>query len=61
MLPKEEKKKIILFSKSYLLGERLVFGFWRLFYKIFYALILSKFSSNDPRVGSGSVLDPYPA
>jgi hypothetical protein len=46
-------------------GESLFeFGrpFWRLFYEIFGAAtgILFKFSSKDPRVGSGSGLDPDP-
>jgi hypothetical protein len=33
MFPKEGKMKIISVLKSYLKGERLVFGFWRLFKK----------------------------
>ncbi len=54
--------KIITFLESYLKGESLFeFGrpFWRLFYEIFEAAtgILFKFSSKDPRVGSGSELE----
>jgi hypothetical protein len=57
MFPKEEKMKIITFLESYLKGESL-FEFGRPFWR---RGILFKFSSKNPRVGSGSVLDPDPA